>query len=329
MSTLARRLAFSLVPVALLLGAGEGGLRAVGWPKAEAAFEHNEPYWVTDPNLHDQPFSHREENTTFAVSTDAGGLRAPLHEQDKRPGTFRVMTLGCSTTFGWGVDDASSYPARLEQLIRADGRTDVEVINGGQPGYTTFQGLWLWDSVLRHYQPDVVLIGYVVQDARRAAWSDRSQAILQADARYIKDHFFYRSRLYLALRAGLGQVQIRAKERVDGSEEGEYRVPPADYAANLRTFVEKVKTAGGTPVMFGFPLEREGYTGQHRRILAAAAEKLGVPHFDPQARMDEASRSTELYFEHDRGHANAEGNALIARWVYDFLLQENLTGKGP
>ena len=327
MSTFARRLAFSLIPLVVLLGGAELALRAAGWPKAEAAFEHNEPYWITDPNLKDQPFTHREENATFTVSTDAAGLRAPLHEQDKRPGTFRVMTLGCSTTFGWGVDDAHSYPAQLEDLLRAGGRTDIEVINGGQPGYTSFQGLWLWDTLLKHYQPDIVLIGYVVQDARRAAYSDRSQAILQGDARFLKDHLLYDSRVYLGLRALLGQVQIRAKERGPG-EDGEFRVPPADYAANLRALVAGVQAQGGTPVLFGFPLEREGYTGQHRRILSAAAEELHVPHFDPQARMDQASRSALLYFEHDRGHANVGGNALIARWVYDFLSSEKLTGRG-
>ena len=73
------------------------------------------------------------------------------------------MTLGCSTTFGWGVDDDASYPALLDGLITDE---QTQVINGGQPGYTSFQGRWLWDKTLKDYAPDVVLIGYVVQDAR-------------------------------------------------------------------------------------------------------------------------------------------------------------------
>lgn len=323
MAGLPRKILWSLVPLVVLYGGAELGLRAAGWPKPDGAFAHNQPFWVTDPNLDREPFPHREEGTTFRVSTNADGLRFPLHEVDKPPGVTRVMALGCSTTFGWGVDDEQSYPAVLESLLRADGYR-VEVINGGQPGYTSFQGVWLYDTVLRDYEPDVVLVGYVVQDARKAAYTDRSQAVLQGDARYLKHHLLYRSRVYLGLRALLGEIQIRAKERGEGDAGGVYRVPPRDYEANLRKLVGMIQEGGGVPVLFGYPLEREGYTAEHRAILQAAAEVLGVPHFDPQARMEQASRERRLYFEHDRGHANADGNALIARWVRDFLVEHEL-----
>ena len=64
--------------------------------------------------------------------------------------------------------DDESYPARLEAILQAKGQ-QVEVINAGQPGYTSFQGLWLWRELLHRYKPDLVLIGYIVQDARKAA----------------------------------------------------------------------------------------------------------------------------------------------------------------
>lgn len=327
-STLSRRLLFSLVPVVVLLGGTELGLRAAGWPDTDGSFTHNDVYWVTDPGLRSEAFPHPEESTTFAVSTDGQGLRAPLHAVDRPGGTHRIMTLGCSTTFGWGVDDEESYPAVLERLARADGKASTEVINGGQPGYTSFQGRWLWDSVLDDYEPDVVLVGYVVQDARKAAYSDKSQAVLQQDARFLKDHFLYRFRSYLGLRSLLGSVQTRAKERGQGDEGGVFRVPPEDYADNLRALVAEIADHGGQAVLFGYPLERSGYTADHRTILAAAAAELGVPHLDLQDRMTEATRSQTLYFPNDRGHANADGNALIAKWVYAFLDEQGLAGAG-
>ena len=325
--SLGRRLLYSLIPVLVVFGAAELGLRGAGWPKVEAAFEHNSPFWTADPDLEDFPMNHGEENTTFPVTTNEEGLRVPLHAPDKPAGKHRIMTLGCSTTFGWGVADAESYPARLEALLRDKGRDDIEVINGGQPGYTSFQGRWLWDRTLKHYEPDVVLIGYVVQDARKAAYSDRSQAVLQQDARYLKDNLLYRSKVYLGLRNMLGHVQVRAKERGAQDVGGEYRVPPSDYVDNLRALVSGIREAGATPILFGYPLEREGYTGQHRRILKAAAEELGVAHLDPQPRMDEASRGQELYFARDRGHANAAGNDRIAGWVLEFLESKDLLPK--
>ena len=322
--SLGRRLLFSMIPVLVVFGAGEVGLRGAGWPEIEGTFEHNTPFWTSDPELDRFPMSHGEESTTFPVSTNDEGLRAPIHSPDKPAGTHRVMALGCSTTFGWGVADAESYPARLETLIRASGRPDVEVINGGQPGYTSFQGRWLWDRTLRHYEPDVVLVGYVVQDARKAAYSDRSQAVLQQDARFLKDNLLYRSKVYLGLRSLLGHVQVRAKERGPQDTGGEFRVPPGDYVVILRALVSGIQEVGATPVLFGYPLEREGYTGQHRVILKAAAAELGVAHFDPQPRMEDASRTQQLYFARDRGHANAAGNDLIAQWMLAFLDERDL-----
>ena len=321
MSGLGRKLAFSIIPVAVMGGAAELGLRSAGWPTVTQAFEHNSPFWVTDPDLKRKPFPHKEEQKVFAVSSNTDGLRGVAVPKEKPEGTHRIMTLGCSTTFGWGVDDDASYPALLDGLITDE---QTQVINGGQPGYTSFQGRWLWDKTLKDYAPDVVLIGYVVQDARKAAYSDRSQAVLQGDHRYLKDNVLYNSRVYLGLRSMLGGIQVSAKERPQNGQGGVYRVPPADFADNLRSLVASIQDIGATPVLFGFPLEREGYTKQHRRILKAAASELGVPHLDLQPQMEQASRNARLYFERDRGHANAAGNAQIAAWVHAFMKEQGL-----
>jgi lysophospholipase L1-like esterase len=328
-NTTVKRLLFSLVPMVVVLGGAEAGLRAANWPTVDSSgFAHNQVYWTADPGQEAKAVPHREVNGSFVVSTDEHGLRVPRHPVEKASGVKRIMTLGCSTTFGWGVDDAASYPARLESRLKGKGYDQWEVINGGQPGYTSFQGLWLWDGVLKRFDPDIVMIGYVVQDARKAAYSDKSQAILQGDARFMKTNLLYQSKLYLGLRAGVGAVQIRAKERGEGDEGGIHRVPPEDYVENLRALVARVKAVGGEPVLFGYPLEREGYTGDHRRILEAAANELGVKHFDPQAKMEEATRHETLYFETDRGHANARGNDLIARWVMEYLDEQGMLTNG-
>jgi lysophospholipase L1-like esterase len=327
MKGILRKVTFSVVPVVILGAAVELGLRSVGWPKITEAFEHNTPFWVTDPNLESKAFPHKEEKRLFRVSSNAEGLRAVDVSVPKKDGLFRVMTMGCSTTFGWGVSDEQTYPAQLAKLIGEAGYSNIEVINAGQPGYTSFQGRWLWDRNLKAYQPDVVLLGFVVQDARKAAYSDKSQAVLQRDHRFLKNNILYNSRAYLALRSFLGGIQVKAKERPTGDEGGVYRVPPADYVDNIRALVASIRTQGATPVLFGFPLERSGYTAEHRRILKAAADQLSVSYLDLQAKMEVASRESVLYFENDRGHANGAGNAKIAGWVYRFLMDEGLLGE--
>ena len=325
-SSVTQKLMFSAVTTLVVFGAAEMGLRAAGWPPIKGRFAHNDVYWVVEANQEQEATPHKETNGSFKVSTDDNGLRYPLHDVDKKADAFRVMTLGCSTTYGWGVDDADSYPAKLEVLARASGHANTEIINGGQPGYTSFQGLWLWDEALKYYEPDVVLIGYLVQDSRKAApYSDRSQAILQQNADFLKANVLHRSRIYLGLRAAIGGVQIEVKESGDQAQKV-YRIPPEDYVANLREIVANVRAVGAQPVLFSYPLEREGYMAGHRRILEAAAAELDVPYLDPQAKMEQASRQAELYFPRDKGHANAAGNALIAEWVHAFLAEQDLLG---
>jgi hypothetical protein len=228
------------------------------------------------------------------------------------------MTLGCSTTFGWGVDDEQTYPARLEGILGQAGHA-VEVINGGQPGHSSFQGLWLWERALARYRPDVVIFGYVVQDARKVAYSDRSQALLQGNADFLKRSVLYHSKVYLGLLSVWQSFQMANKEQA-ATGGGEYRVPPEEYVEHIREFRTKIESVGAKMILFGFPLEREGYTGVHRGILHAASEELQLPIYDPQPEFERLTAGETLFFPQDRGHANAAGLDRIAQGMAQFLI---------
>ena len=117
------------------------------------------------------------------------------------------------------------------------------------------------------------------------------------DNRYLKDHILYRSKSYLALRSLLGGVQIRAKERKQGDDStGVFRVSEDEYESNLRELVDRIQRIDAIPILFGYPLEREGYTKQHREKLKNLAVDMDVLHFDPQAQMEEESRQSQMYF---------------------------------
>lgn len=316
-----RRLLFAVVPLILLTGGAEAYLDKTGYgaAPADAEWTHGSVYWVSNANLNSEVFPHKETLGSFRVSTDANGLRAPLHAEKKPAGAYRVMTLGCSTTFGWGVDDAETYPARLESIL-GEGGHPVEVINGGQPGYSSFQGLWLWDRSLNRYAPDVVIFGYLVQDSREVAYSDRSQAVYQHEGDFLKKNLLYHSKLYLFVRDLIDRWRSEAKDTVKQSP----RIPPEEYVENIRAFKKLVEDAGAKFVLFGYPLERSGYTEGHRRILHAAATELDVPIHDPQPEMEKRTASETLYFPQDRGHANAAGNDAIAQGMAQFLVAESL-----
>jgi len=82
---------------------------------------------------------------TFHFSSNSDGFRSPEFTP-KEPGVIRIVCIGDSSTFGWGVDYEYTYPHLIETRVAGLGPR-VEVFNLGIPGYTSRHGL----GVLRHY----------------------------------------------------------------------------------------------------------------------------------------------------------------------------------
>lgn len=84
---------------------------------------------------------------------------------EKAPGTFRILVLGDSVTFGHGALDETTYPYLLEQQLKAwRGDVNWEVWNLGVPGYNTRQELDYLTEVRSRYQPDLVIVGFYSND---------------------------------------------------------------------------------------------------------------------------------------------------------------------
>jgi len=99
----------------------------------------------------------------FDYRTNALRLRGP-EIGPRRPGVPRVLMLGDSYTFGWAVSEQDALPAQLERLLSEPGH-EVEVVNGGVPGYNTEQEAVLLEHLLPAVQPDIVVLGFVMNDA--------------------------------------------------------------------------------------------------------------------------------------------------------------------
>jgi hypothetical protein len=99
------------------------------------------------------------------VVTSSAGFRGPERALEKTESTFRVLALGDSVLFGWGVPwpetGIALLEARLQELLPARA---VEVIGTGVPGYNTA----IEAAVLRTkglaWRPDVVLVDFVGND---------------------------------------------------------------------------------------------------------------------------------------------------------------------
>ncbi|MCZ6675152.1 MAG: GDSL-type esterase/lipase family protein [Verrucomicrobia bacterium] len=109
------------------------------------------------------------------------GWRGAEFELEKPAGTWRVVCLGGSTTYG--TTASTAYPAFLEELLREEG-IEAEVINAGVPGWTSRESRINFELRVLPLDPDLVII-----------YHGRNDLIPQAYNGYQNDYSHYRIRL--------------------------------------------------------------------------------------------------------------------------------------
>lgn len=99
------------------------------------------------------PGTHGARHTRFTSTT--GGLRS--NGRPAAVGGEKVLLVGDSFTFGVGVADDQTVPARAEAVLAAHGAT-VSVANGGQLALSLEQVVERAGWLLRRRSPDVLLV---------------------------------------------------------------------------------------------------------------------------------------------------------------------------
>ena len=99
------------------------------------------------------------------LTINSYGFRGPALSLDKPSNAYRIIGLGDSVMFGWGVGDEDFYLYRLGELLQAthpDRR--IEWINSAVPGYNTVNEVETRKRKLLGFEPDLVIVDYVGND---------------------------------------------------------------------------------------------------------------------------------------------------------------------
>jgi len=104
---------------------------------------------------------HIVRSVRYQINKD--GIRDCNYPKEKK-NAFRIICLGDSFTFGYGVDLKYTYPKILEKELNKIYSENYEVINAGFPGYNTCQELILLKEKLIQYNPDLVIVGFCLND---------------------------------------------------------------------------------------------------------------------------------------------------------------------
>ncbi len=278
------------------------------------------------------------------------GWRGPLLARQRRPGVLRIATLGDSSTFGMGVAYADSYPAQLERILNERG-TRAEVQNAGVVGFTARQGLERYKSLVRQYQPDVVVAAFgavnehfpcssladalKIQHSQRAlVWWRRQSDRLRRELRVLQ----FANWLAFEARGGQDAADRRLDEwarrdnelrRTIGQEDwpGQRRVPLDDFDRALTELRDAVESDGARLILVCMPraplAERElPVLRQYSQRLIAVARREQLPLLNARGlflREFRAGRSPQELF-YDRWHPSRAGHELIASMLASIIL---------
>lgn len=282
------------------------------------------------------------------------GLRDREYAVAKPEGVSRILVLGDSVTFGTGVSRMETFPKRLEQKLRRRGK-QVEVINAGVNGYTAYNEVHYYLSEMRKFQPDVVVLAVVLNDAvnPRLHWGVFAEnPLFEVPEAAIPNAEDGRTRLAHATRSlrtfsehMKRSHEINKKGRVD--EKG-LRWPVyltgedsigietlLDYdSAEWRwlrglygQLIEGVKADGASLLMLVLPLAyqlEEGYPFDPQPLFKRFCKSESVACLDPLPAFREEQKLGPLFIGTDAGymdvwHLTPKGHYLVARELEKFL----------
>ena len=158
-----RRLLFGLgLPIVLLL-IGEAAVRVVDPepPSTLLRAPLDRMFMVITPEFfHDDPHVFWRLKRDLDVPpvylgdrSDSLGLRN-LRTPGPKGDSERIVCVGDSCTYGLGVPIEAAWPTLIGE------ETDWDVVNAGVPGYTTFQAVRQWETLLADLEADRIVIEF-------------------------------------------------------------------------------------------------------------------------------------------------------------------------
>src|SRR5439155_1080671 len=192
-------------------------------------------------------FDHRPQFMTRIRINDKG-LRGKDYPYERVAGKRRVLVLGDSLVFGYGVEQDEVFTDVLEGMLPA-----TEVINAGVSGYGTDQELLWFRSEGVRYRPDLVIILMTGNDE----WENHESLVYWF---YPKPHFTLSDRGELRLTnvpvapppAGVHDPRHRRRQGVcAGRNDHQGRGPLERPGPSIRRAPHRARDPRGTAVMAG------------------------------------------------------------------------------
>jgi lysophospholipase L1-like esterase len=219
---------------------------------------------------------------------DEHGFYTRDTEQVANNAELKIVTVGDSTTFGWGVDPGSTYSELLESLL-----PNASVINLGLNGYTSYQGYKILQKHGPLIRPNIIVVAFNRNDRRYVLKEDsidgdavfsrgpHPQELRQATQNTARK--FYLFRVVKAVISKLGVPTAAATSpqpaAVDDIRTLPVRVSPEHYRSNLTKIIQLAESWNASVIFLALN-DNPAYTEHLRRGI----ELFEGSHYDKAVR---------------------------------------------
>ena len=285
---------------------------------------------TTDPAL---GFVHRPNFSGpwvrgIHVETNTLGLRDDEYGA-KQPAELRILSLGDSYAFGFGVTADDAYATVLEGMLQSHlPDTEVSVINAGVSGYNTYQQILMFERLAPLLKPDFVLATFVgsndvhenakfaqalaQQTNTPVGWLGRNSHLYRAILRAAYPVTFFVSNRWNPNIDETIHALEELKQRFESAE-----VPYLFIIIPARHQVQPHVHRGARFLAF---LGLDWLILHQNKQIATHFSRTGIPYVDVHQSLAEHDKKRSVYFHND-AHANAAGHHVIGRKLGDRLIK--------
>lgn len=321
-------LALSAAVFALCFVVLEGCLRIAGYGNLEVYQPDSLLYWRLKPNQN--CFTKVDHKP---VHINSHGTRGPEFPLKKEPNTVRILCLGDSRTFGWGLTEAESYCGRLERQLqeRAGQKRRIEVINAGVNAWSYAQMNNFLRTTGISFEPDFVIL------AGANSWTQFSEKsspefVRQFMRKVVLKNILRRFAIYhYVVEVKLRDYYERYRTKfvaVDPAQDAlfkdqQQKDPQEFFRRAIREICQYAIDRKVRPLLLCLPAQNAlppAPEGAESKNLKEVAASLHIPMIDMTPEI--TPKAASLYLDADPVHMNAAGNELIAARLVEILSKE-------
>lgn len=263
-----------------------------------------------------------EDGIRYKINSN--GFRDYEYPIQKPKDTFRIAIIGDSTTWG-DTELPDTYPKILEKELRVlySGKK-IEVLNFGIRGISSNHHLNLLKERVLRYAPDLVILGYCLNDIKFPSIYDKPAAMWFLQNSNFAD--------FIAIRAG---TAIQAWQYGTKGWDAYYFEQLKLYEdrqriSMLKANLREMKTIlGNRSIRFAvviFPFKQqfvENASLKPQEELATIGQEEGLSILDPLSEL-KRYKPDELYLKNEFVHFSTQGNKVVAMSILKFLQTKEL-----